>query len=251
MSASLASQTLVIVPTYNEADNIAPLVAALVQATPAVDILFVDDQSQDGTQDQIIRMQYQYGPKVHLLARAGKLGLGTAYVAGFQWALTRRYHVIVQMDADLSHAPADLPRLLTLLEAADVVVGSRYVAGGGTRHWSRGRRCLSKAGALYARWLLGLPLQDPTGGYNVWRRRVLEAIDLKAVQSEGYAFQIECKYRAYCAGFHVVEAPIVFSERRVGASKMSTRIVLEAVLRTWQLRSLRPPSLLSQKATER
>jgi dolichol-phosphate mannosyltransferase len=246
MSASLASQTLVIVPTYNEADNIAPLVAAILQATPAVDILFVDDHSQDGTQDKITLMQHQYGPKVHLLARAGKLGLGTAYVAGFQWALTRRYHVIVQMDADLSHDPAHLPRLLTLLESADVVVGSRYVDGGGTRNWSIVRRCISKAGAFYARWLLGLPIQDPTGGYNVWHRRVLEAIDCKAVQSEGYAFQIECKYRAYRAGFRFVEAPIVFIERRVGASKMSTRIVLEAVLRTWQLRSLR-----SQRPIER
>ena len=246
MSASLASQTLVIVPTYNEADNIAPLVAAILQATPAVDILFVDDHSQDGTQDKITLMQHQYGPKVHLLARAGKLGLGTAYVAGFQWALTRRYHVIVQMDADLSHDPAHLPRLLTLLESADVVVGSRYVDGGGTRNWSIVRRCISKAGALYARWLLGLPIRDPTGGYNVWHRRVLEAIDCKAVQSEGYAFQIECKYRAYRAGFRFVEAPIVFIERRVGASKMSTRIVLEAVLRTWQLRSL-----CSQRPTER
>jgi len=246
MSVSLASQTLVIVPTYNEADNIAPLVAAILQAAPAVDILFVDDHSQDGTQDEITLMQHQYGAKVHLLARAGKLGLGTAYVAGFQWALTRRYHVIVQMDADLSHDPAHLPRLLTLLESADVVVGSRYVDGGGTRNWSIVRRCISKAGALYARWLLGLPIQDPTGGYNVWHRRVLEAIDCKAVQSEGYAFQIECKYRAYRAGFRFVEAPIVFIERRVGASKMSTRIVLEAVLRTWQLRSLR-----SQRSTER
>jgi dolichol-phosphate mannosyltransferase len=246
MSASLASQTLVIVPTYNEADNIAPLVAAILQATPAVDILFVDDHSQDGTQNKITLMQHQYGPKVHLLARAGKLGLGTAYVAGFQWALTRRYHVIVQMDADLSHDPAHLPRLLTLLESADVVVGSRYVDGGGTRNWSIVRRCISKAGAFYARWLLGLPIQDPTGGYNVWHRRVLEAIDCKAVQSEGYAFQIECKYRAYRAGFRFVEAPIVFIERRVGASKMSTRIVLEAVLRTWQLRSLR-----SQRPIER
>jgi len=228
MSASLASQTLVIVPTYNEADNIAPLVAAILQATPAVDMLFVDDHSQDGTQDKIALMQHQYRPKVHLLARAGKLGLGTAYVAGFQWALTRRYHVIVQMDADFSHDPAHLPRLLTLLESADVVVGSRYVDGGGTRNWSIIRRCISKAGALYVRWLLRLPIQDPTGGYNVWHRRVLEAIDCKAVQSEGYAFQIECKYRTYRAGFRFVEAPIVFIDRRVGASKMSTRIVLEA-----------------------
>jgi len=246
MSASFASPTLVIVPTYNEADNIAPLVTAILQTTPAVDILFVDDHSQDGTQDKIALMQHQYRPKVHLLARAGKLGLGTAYVAGFQWALTRRYHVIVQMDADFSHDPAHLPRLLTLLESADVVVGSRYVDGGGTRNWSIIRRCISKAGALYVRWLLRLPIQDPTGGYNVWHRRVLEAIDCKAVQSEGYAFQIECKYRAYRAGFRFVEAPIVFIDRRVGASKMSTRIVLEAVLRTWQLRSLR-----SQKPTER
>ena len=246
MSASFASPTLVIVPTYNEADNIAPLVTAILQATPAVDMLFVDDHSQDGTQDKIALMQHQYGPKVHLLARAGKLGLGTAYVAGFQWALTRRYHVIVQMDADFSHDPAHLPRLLTLLESADVVVGSRYVDGGGTRNWSIIRRCISKAGALYVRWLLRLPIQDPTGGYNVWHRRVLEAIDCKAVQSAGYAFQIECKYRAYRAGFRFVEAPIVFIDRRVGASKMSTRIVLEAVLRTWQLRSLR-----SQKPTER
>jgi len=251
MSPSLPSHTLFIVPTYTEADNIAPLVTAILQATPTVDILFVDDHSQDGTQDQITLMQHQYGPQVYLLARASKLGLGTAYVAGFQWALTRPYHVIVQMDADLSHDPTHLPRLLTLLESADVVVGSRYVDGGGTRNWSLVRRCISKAGALYARWLLGLPIRDPTGGYNVWHRRVLEAIDCKAVQSEGYAFQIECKYRAYCAGFRFVEAPIVFIDRRVGASKMSSRIVLEAVLRTWQLRCLRSQSILSQKATER
>jgi dolichol-phosphate mannosyltransferase len=115
-------------------------------------------------------MQHQYGHKVHVLSRAGKLGLGTAYIAGFQWALTQRYHVIVQMDADLSHDPAHLPRFLALLESSDVVVGSRYVDGGGTRHWSIIRRCISKAGALYARWLLGLPIQDPTGGYNVWHR---------------------------------------------------------------------------------
>jgi dolichol-phosphate mannosyltransferase len=251
MSAALVSRTLGIVPTYNEADNIVILVIAIFQATPAVDILFVDDHSQDGTQDQITRMQHQYGPKVHLLARAGKLGLGTAYIAGFQWALTRRYHVIVQMDADLSHDPACLPHFLRLLASADVVVGSRYVDGGGTRHWSIIRQCISKAGALYARWLLGLPIQDPTGGYNVWRRRVLEAMDGKAVHSEGYAFQIECKYRAYCAGFRFVEAPIVFIDRRVGASKMSTRIVLEAVRRTWQLRALRPQSILAQRSTDR
>jgi len=251
MPVSLTSRTLVIVPTYNEADNIATLIAAIFQATPAVDILFVDDHSQDGTQDKIMLMQHQYEHQVHLLSRAGKLGLGTAYIAGFQWALAHHYLVVVQMDADLSHDPAHLPLFLQILESSDVVVGSRYVDGGGTRHWSIVRQCISRAGALYARWLLGLPIKDPTSGYNVWHRRVLEAIDFKAVQSEGYAFQIECKYRAYCAGFRFVESPIVFIERRVGASKMSTPIVLEAVLRTWQLRSLRPQSILSRQSTER
>ncbi len=252
MPESLASCTLVIVPTYNEAANVETLVAAILQAIPAVNILFVDDNSQDGTQEKIALMQHQYRNKVYLLSRAGKLGLGTAYVAGFQWALIRDYQVVVQMDADLSHDPAHLPSLLKQLEGHDAVVGSRYVDGGGTRHWSIARRCISKAGALYARWLLGFPIQDPTGGYNVWHRRVLEAIDCKAVQSEGYAFQIELKYRAYHAGFHLVEVPIVFTERRVGSSKMSMRIVIEAVLRTWQLRCLRPgQSILSQRPTER
>jgi len=252
MPESLASRTLVIVPTYNEAANVETLVVAIFQAVPAITILFVDDNSQDGTQEKLSRMQHQYGNKVHLLSRAGKLGLGTAYIAGFRWALTRDYQVIVQMDADLSHDPAYLPSFLKLLECHDAVVGSRYVDGGGTRNWNIVRQGISKAGALYARWLLGLPIHDPTGGYNVWHRKVLEAIDFKAVHSEGYAFQIEFKYRAYHAGFHLIEAPIVFIERRVGASKMSMRIVIEAVLRTWQLRCLRPgQSLLSQRSTGR
>ena len=172
MPESLASCTLVIVPTYNEAENVATLVAAILQALSTVNILFVDDNSPDGTQEKIALMQHQHRNKVYLLPRAGKLGLGTAYVAGFQWALTRDYQVVVQMDADLSHDPADLPRLLKQLEAHDAVVGSCYVEGGGTRHWSIVRQGISKAGALYARWLLGLPIQDPTGGYNVWHRRV-------------------------------------------------------------------------------
>ena len=252
MPESLASCTLVIVPTYNEAENVETLVAAILQAIPAVNILFVDDNSPDGTQGKIALMQHQYRDKVYLLSRTGKLGLGTAYVAGFQWALTRDYQVVVQMDADLSHDPAHLPRLLKQLKGHDAVVGSRYVDGGGTRHWGSVRQGISKAGALYTRWLLTLPIQDPTGGYNVWHRRVLEAIDFKAVQSEGYAFQIELKYRAYHAGFHLVEAPIVFTARRVGSSKMSMRIVLEAVRRTWQLRGLRPgQSILSQRSIER
>jgi len=252
MPEPLAPRVLGVVPTYNEAENVATLVAALVQAAPAVDILFVDDNSQDGTQDKIALMQRQHEHKVYLLARAGKRGLGTAYIAGFQWALARCYDVVFQMDADLSHDPADVQRFLKLLEAHDAVVGSRYVEGGGTRRWSLVRQCISKAGALYVRWLLRLPIQDPTGGYNVWHRRVLEAIDFEAVQSAGYAFQIELKYRAYHAGFHLVEAPTVFTERRVGASKMSMRIVLEAIVRTWQLRALRASQpVLSQKPTER
>jgi dolichol-phosphate mannosyltransferase len=243
MPKSREARVLVIVPTYNEAENVEALVAALLQVAPDVDILFVDDNSQDGTQDKIALMQRRYEDKVYLLSRAGKLGLGTAYIAGFQWALARYYQVVVQMDADLSHDPTHLQSFLTLLESCDAVVGSRYVDGGGTRNWNIVRQCISKAGAFYARWLLGLPIQDPTGGYNVWRRRVLEAIDFGTVQSEGYAFQIELKYRAYHAGFYLVEAPIVFTERRVGSSKMSALIVLEAVLRTWQLRYRRPGQL--------
>jgi dolichol-phosphate mannosyltransferase len=252
MPESLEARVLVIVPTYNEAENVETLVAALLQAAPAVDILFVDDNSQDGTQDKIALIQRQHENKVFLLSRAGKLGLGTAYIAGFKWALARYYQVVVQMDADLSHDPAHLQSFLKLLESYDAVVGSRYIDGGGTRNWSIVRQCISKAGALYARWLLGLPIQDPTGGYNVWHHRVLEAIDFEAVYSEGYAFQIELKYRATQAGFHLVESPIVFTERRVGASKMSMLIVLEAVVRTCQLRYLRPgQSILSQRPIER
>jgi dolichol-phosphate mannosyltransferase len=236
MSASRPACTLVIVPTYNEAANIAALVAAILAAAPAVDILFVDDQSPDGTQEAIVRMQQQVGPQVQLLPRAGPRGLGSAYLSGFQWALAHDYQVIVQMDADLSHDPRQLPHLLARLASADVVVGSRYIPGGGTRQWSRGRSCLSRMGARYARWLLRLPLQDPTSGYTVWRRRVLEALTRTALQSEGFVFQVECKYRAYRAGFRLVETPIVFRARQHGTSKLSLRIVLEAVWRTWHLR---------------
>lgn len=240
---SSAAQSLIIVPTYNEAANVTILGAAIFQATPAVHVLFVDDHSQDGTPAQIARLQLQYQGRVHVLSRAAKLGLGTAYIAGFQWALPRGYQVVVQMDADLSHDPAYVPELLALLEHYDAVIGSRYMPGGGTCHWGLLRRCLSQSGATYARWLLGLTLRDPTGGYNAWHRRVLEAIDVATIRSEGYAFQIELKYRAVQAGFRLGETPIVFVERRVGHSKMSLAIVLEAVWRTWRLRAERVGAL--------
>jgi glycosyltransferase involved in cell wall biosynthesis len=235
-AAAHAAPPLVMIPTYNEVGNITTLVHALMQQTPAVDILFVDDESVDGTQDAIARMQHQYGSRVHLLARTGPRGLGSAYRAGLQWALAHDYAVVIQMDADLSHDPQELPHLLARLAEADVIVGSRYVAGGKAAPCTTLRGCLSRAGALYTRWLLGLPLHDPTGGYTVWRRRVLEALHAAPLHSHGYVVQVEWKYRASRAGFRLVEVPIVFRARQCGASKMSLRIVVEALWRPWHLR---------------
>jgi dolichol-phosphate mannosyltransferase len=235
MNYNLATNTLVIVPTYNEAENIEPLVHGIFQACPAMEILFVDDNSQDGTQEHITRCQYQYANKVHLLSRPSKLGLGTAYIAGFRWTLARHYTAVIGMDADLSHNPLYLHKMLSLLEKWDAVFGSRYISGGGTRNWSLWRQVISRSGSLYARLLLGVPIYDLTGGFNAWHRRVLEAINLNDIRSEGYAFQIELKYRVHRAGFVWKEMPIVFVDRRVGQSKMSGRIVREAIIHVWRL----------------
>ena len=232
-------RVLVIVPTYDEAENIEPLVSAIFEATERLphrmEILVVDDDSPDGTgviADRLARED----PRVHVLHRKEKAGLGRAYLAGFAWALERDYELVMEMDADFSHDPAHLPSLLAAAEEADVVLGSRYVPGGGTVHWGLGRRLLSKGGSLYARTLLHLPYRDLTGGYKVFRREVLEALDLETVRSEGYAFQIELTLRAHRQGFRIVEVPIVFEDRRVGQSKMSRRIVFEAVRLVWKLR---------------
>jgi dolichol-phosphate mannosyltransferase len=233
---SRATRSLIVVPTYNEVDNVDPLLAGIARHAPSAQVLFVDDSSTDGTADRIRAAQSRAPGRVHLLERPRKLGLGTAYVAGFRWGLARDYEAIVEMDADLSHDPADLPRMLDFPPGRDAIVGSRYVAGGGTANWSASRRLLSRFGNVYARTILGLPVMDLTGGFNAWRRAVLETVALDAIHSEGYAFQIEMKLRALRAGFALHEIPIVFVDRRVGQSKMSWAVVLEAVARVWVLR---------------
>lgn len=232
---STSTRGIVCLPTYDERENVGPIVEAILAAAPALDVLVVDDSSPDGTgalADAIAARD----PRVHVLHRARKEGLGKAYLAGFDWALRRGYGLVLEMDADFSHDPKYLPALLAKAEEADVVLGSRYVAGGGTVNWGLGRRVLSRAGSLYARTILGIDVRDLTGGFKVFRREVLEAIDLPTVASAGYAFQIELTYRAIRRGFRVAEVPIVFVDRRVGRSKMSRRIVLEAVRKVWSIR---------------
>ncbi len=229
------AKALVILPTYNERENLSALIP-IILAEPAFDVLVVDDNSPDGTAALVEELAAEHPGRVFLLRRRAKLGLGTAYLAGFRWALARDYEYVFEMDADFSHDPAALPRLLSRAAAADLVLGSRYVPGGSTANWSLARRLISRGGSLYARLILGVPYQDLTGGFKCFRRRVLETLDLDAVHSTGYAFQIELTYRAHRAGFCIVEEPIRFEERRAGKSKMSATIVLEALLRVWQLR---------------
>jgi dolichol-phosphate mannosyltransferase len=229
-------RALIIVPTYNERDNVAEVVSRFLAELPAAHLLFVDDNSPDGTgdlQDAIAARD----SRVHVLHRPGKRGLGTAYIEGFRWGLARGYEYLFEMDADFSHDPRYLPGMLALAEdGADVVIGSRYVAGGGTENWGLGRKIISRGGSLYARTILGVDVRDLTGGFLCYRRRALETIDLDGVRSNGYSFQIEMKYRALGAGLRVVETPIVFVDRRVGQSKMSRAIFAEALLMVWKLR---------------
>lgn len=226
-----AEQVLVIVPTYNERDTIAEVARRLFDACgDSVDLLVVDDASPDGTAELV--KQIAAGPHgIHLIERAGKQGLGSAYIAGFRWALEGGYRAVIEMDADLSHDPADVPRLIDALADADVVIGSRYVPGGGTRNWGRLRLWLSRGGNAYARACLGLRVRDATAGFRAYTTELLSTLDLAAVVSEGYAFQVEMTWRAQRAGRRIVEIPITFVERTTGRSKMSRRIVLEALVR--------------------
>lgn len=226
---------LVIVPTYNEKENIGALVPILTALRPDVDILVVDDNSPDGTADVVKSFQAK-NSRVHLLSRPGKQGLGRAYIAGFRWGLENGFDALVEMDADFSHRPEDLPKLLEALTRHDFVVGSRYVAGGATKNWGVLRKIISRGGGLYSRLILGYPLRDWTGGFNGWKAAVLKGIGLEKVESNGYSFQIELKYRALRKGFHGHEVPILFEDRRVGQSKMSLGIVLEAFYRVWLIR---------------
>jgi dolichol-phosphate mannosyltransferase len=227
------SRACVVLPTYNERENVPQIVPAILASAAEIDVLVVDDSSPDGTgalADELAARDR----RVRVLHRPRKEGLGRAYLAGFANALAAGYGRILEMDADFSHDPARLPVLLGT--DADVVLGSRYVAGGGTVNWGLGRRMLSKGGSLYARAILGVAVRDLTGGFKCFRRRVLEAVDLGSVRSNGYAFQIELTWRAIRRGFKVVEVPIVFADRRVGKSKMSRGIVAEALWMVWKMR---------------
>jgi dolichol-phosphate mannosyltransferase len=223
-------QVLVVVPTYNEAENVRLIAARLRAAVPEAHLLIADDNSPDGTgavADELAAAD----DHIHVLHRPGKQGLGAAYIAGFRWALDRTYDVVVEMDADGSHAPEELPRLLNALRAADLVLGSRWVPGGKVVNWPKRREILSRGGTLYTRLALGLPLRDATGGFRAYRREVLEKLDLAAIGSQGYCFQIDLAVRTWRAGFRVVEVPITFAEREIGQSKMSSSIVREALWR--------------------
>jgi len=230
---------LVVIPTYNEADNIEAILKAVTTSVPEASVLVVDDASPDGT-GELVEKAADANPCIHLLTGRGKQGLGHAYITGFTWGLESGYDLFVEMDADFSHDPAAIPDLLRAAGEADVVVGSRYIRGGGVVGWSKGRHLLSRAGNVYARLALGFAVKDATGGFRCYRREVLEAVDLPGVRSNGYAFQIDMTYRAWRQGFRLAEVPITFRERELGTSKMSGSIVREALIAVgqWGLRDL-------------
>jgi dolichol-phosphate mannosyltransferase len=232
-------KTLIVIPTYNERENLTSLLPALLGLLNIFDILVVDDGSPDGTQEVVgewIEKTKGKEKQVFLLPREKKQGLGRAYLAGFDWALSRNYQAVVEMDADFSHRPEDLQKILQALPDEDFVIGSRYVPGGETMNWGWIRKMISRGGSFYSRWILGHPIRDWTGGFNAWKSETLKKMELSSVQSNGYSFQIELKYRALEAGCKGREVPILFEDRRVGQSKMSLKIVLEAFYRVWLIR---------------
>ncbi|HEY1573912.1 MAG TPA: polyprenol monophosphomannose synthase [Pseudonocardiaceae bacterium] len=228
---------LVVIPTYNERDNLGPIVGRVQVTLPTVHVLVVDDGSPDGT-GELADQLAERDDRVHVLHRTEKTGLGAAYIAGFRWALDRGYQVIVEMDADGSHAPEDLPRLLDALQDTDLALGSRYVPGGRVVNWPKRRELLSRGGNLYSKFALGVGINDITGGFRAYRQQVLRSLVLDEVASHGYCFQVDLAWRTVQAGFSVVEVPITFTEREIGESKMSGSIVREALLRVtrWGLR---------------
>jgi len=235
-------KALVILPTYNELGNLAPMVHAILDQGAMFDILVIDDGSPDGTGLLADQLKEEFPGRVEVIHRQGKLGLATAYLTGFRYGLSRGYEYLFEMDADFSHNPQYLPKFIETMQktGADVVLGSRYVNGGGATNWPWYRRLISRGGSLYASTLLGLGLKDVTGGFKCFRRTVLEHLDLDQIQSSGYGFQIEMTYRAVQAGFTVVEMPIIFEERREGQSKMSAGIFMEAL---WMVAKMRAEAL--------
>ncbi|HEX2610052.1 MAG TPA: polyprenol monophosphomannose synthase [Gemmatimonadales bacterium] len=231
----MAERFLVVVPTYNERVNLPLVVPAILSQDPRFEVLVVDDNSPDGT-GQLADELAASTPRIHVMHRPGKSGLGKAYLAGFRWALDRGYDLIFEMDADFSHDPKFLGDLVCASSNADVVIGSRYRSGVNVINWPISRLLLSIGANQYARWITGLPLTDSTGGFKCFRREVLESVDLEKVRSNGYAFQIEMSFRAWKKGFSLVEIPIVFTDRVEGQSKMNKRIVREAIWMVWWLR---------------
>lgn len=228
-------KTLVIIPTYNEMDNLPKLIPIVLSQDDSIDILIVDDNSLDGTASFVIDLQ-KTNSRIHLVQREKKLGLGTAYIAGFKYALTNNYDYIFEMDADFSHEPSEIPNFLKAIKDFDLVLGSRYINGVRVLNWPMSRLLLSFFASVYTRIITGMPIKDATGGYKCFRRAVLESIDLDKVQSNGYSFQIEMTFKAYKKGFRIKEIPIVFMDRVMGKSKMSKKIVREAVTMVWKLR---------------
>ena len=228
------NKTVIIIPTYNEALNAAPIASAVLDAAPDVNILFVDDNSPDGT-GHLIDEMVQNDERIHVLHRTQKDGLGRAYIAGFKWALERDYELIFEMDADFSHNPKDIPALQDAAQTADLAIGSRYIGGVRVINWPLHRLFLSRGAGIYVNLITGLPLTDPTGGFKCFHRHVLQAIDLDTVVSNGYSFQIELNHRAWLMGFNITEVPIVFEERQSGTSKMSNKIIFEALGMVWRL----------------
>lgn len=230
------ARPLVIIPTYNEIRNTSRLIPEVMGLDDRIHILVVDDASPDNTASEVEAQATAFPGRVFLLRRKGKLGLGSAYVNGFQWGLAGGYDFLIQMDADWSHHPCYLPTMLELAGNADFVIGSRYVEDGGTKNWGFIRRLISRFGSIYSRVVLGVKIADFTGGFNGWSAEVLRRMNIESLRSNGYSFQIELKYRAHRRGFRHVEFPIVFDERRSGKSKMSVAIAMEAFWRVWEFR---------------
>ena len=226
---------LIVIPTFNEKENLERLVSAVFEVVPKAHILVVDDNSPDGTGEIADRLA-EADERVHATHRTGKLGLGTAYLHGFRWSLERDYLAVFEMDADFSHQPRFLPDFIQALQTHDLVLGCRYMPGGGTENWHWTRQFISRGGNTYARLVLGLPFSDLTGGFKCFRREVLQTLDFDAIQQVGYGFQIELTWRTHQAGFRVGQVPIVFPDRTAGQSKMSSSIFMEAALGVWKLR---------------
>lgn len=228
---------LVIIPTYNEQDNVIQMIEKVFSLNAGFDLLIIDDNSPDGTADLVKEMQQKFPDQLHLIQREGKLGLGTAYITGFKWALERGYEMVCEMDCDFSHNPEDLPRLRqAILDGADVAVGSRYIDGGGVYNWPKRRIFLSRGASIYARMITFLPVNDTTAGFVCYKKKFLENLNFDKITFKGYAFQIQMKYAAYLLGYKIVEVPIWFKDREEGVSKMSGNIIQEAILGVLKLK---------------